>query len=132
MQRFDIDFDHGALSSSGSSVGVGLQNAASNTLWEFFLTGDSDHYMLRDAEGLRDSGIPKSDESLHISFRLTAAKEYMAEIAAGLSMKKFKGRIIDDADQLVAQVHVWNLDAGSGSAHDVYVNRMTILPAGKR
>lgn len=131
-QRFDIDFDHGNLGEAGSSVGIGLQNAASNTLWEVYLPGDGANYMYRDGDGEHDSGIPKSTESLHISFRLTTAKDYTAEIAAGFSMKKYKGRLVDDPDKGVAQVHIWNLDAGSGSSRDVYINRMTILPAGKR
>ena len=131
-QRFDIDLDHGEAGVAGASIGVGVQNAASNTLWEFFLPGEAANYQYRDGDGEHDSGIPKSAEGLHVSFRLTSSKDYSVEIAAGFSMKKFKGRLIDDPDKAVVQAHVWNLDAGAGSTHDVYVNRMAILPAGKR
>ncbi|MFH0908038.1 MAG: serine/threonine-protein kinase [bacterium] len=131
-ERFDIDFDHGKVGANGPSVGLGLQNAASNTLWEFYLAGGSANYVLRDADGERDSGIRRSTEALHISFRLTSSKQYAADIAAGFSMKNFKGRLISDTDPDVVQVYVWNFNAGEGSAHDTYVNRMVILPTDNR
>ena len=41
-----IDFDHGLVEKDGPSVGIGMQNAATNNLWEFFFTGGTANYTI--------------------------------------------------------------------------------------
>ena len=125
-RKFVIDFDHGLIE-KGGSVGLGLQNAASNTLWEFFFPGGAEHYTVRDAGGERDSGIPFSQGSVRVEFRLTSPTEYVAVIIADTSTITLKGALITADDQQVRVVHVWNYNAGEGSPHDVYFNHIAIV-----
>jgi hypothetical protein len=131
-QRFEIDFDHGQVGKGGPSVGLGLQNGASNTLWEFYFSGGSKTYVVHDADGHRDSGIPYTTDGIHINFQLTSPTEYVAEIAAGLETKKVTGRLVDEPDQQVRVVRLWNFNAGDGSKRDIYFNRIAVLPVRRR
>lgn len=123
-----IGFDHGFIGPDGASVGLGVQNAASNNLWEFFSRGGETNYVVHDALGMRDSGIPLSAESLLVEFRLVSESDYAATVIAGLTTFTLKGSLISRPDASVRIIHLWNHDAGPGNIHDAYFNNLSVAP----
>lgn len=126
-RRFLIDFDNGKIKTKSSSVGWGLQNRTSNTLWEFYFAG-GENYTVHDGGGQRDSGIPMTVNGLHCEFILTEPLKYSAAISAGGVTNRLTGTLISDPDHRIAIVHFWNANAGPGKSHDVYFNNLKITP----
>ena len=124
-QRFMIDIDNG-LVDPGASVGLGLQNGNSNTLWEFFFVGGNRNYTVRDGTGEINTGIPFTTRGLHCTFVLTEATAYAVDIVCEGQTNTLKGRLIDNPDQEISRIHLWNFNAGSGPDHDVYFNSIQI------
>ena len=124
-QYFAIDFDSGKIKSRGGSVGWGLQNITSNTLWEFYYAG-GETYIVRDGSGENDSGIPMTAKGMHCEFRLTEPLRYSATITANGVTNVLAGTLIGDPDHRIRILHLWNSNAGPGKNHDVYFNNLRI------
>jgi hypothetical protein len=124
-QRFTFDFDNGAIELGGSSAGWGLQNATSNTLWEFYSAG-GETYIMRDGNGEANSGIQFTTNGLHFEFRLTERSKYSVMISSGGMTNMLAGKLIEDPDQRISMLHLWSFNVGRGKDHDVYFNNLRI------
>jgi len=129
-EKFRMDFDNGYVD-TGGSVGLGLQNAAGQTLWEVFFAGGGNFYMNNDAAGVVATTVGFGDEGLHVDFTLTGPAAYTMTLTRrdGVS-QTINGNLIGQADQNIAQVHAFNWNAGAGSDHDAYFNSMLVPEPG--
>ena len=125
-RRFMFDFDNGKIDLGGSSAGWGLQNAASNTLWEFYSAG-GDTYIMRDGYGEANSGIRFTTNGLHFEFSLIEKASYSVTILSGGTTNIRTGKLIECPDQSISMLHLWSFNAGPGKDHDVYFNSLKIV-----
>ncbi len=126
-QTVNFSFDNGYFA---GTVGVGLQNAAGDNLWEFYYTTGNASYTNSDGNGAVLSGLGFGDEGIDFSFTLTGAASYSLSVTRkdGVAYTNNTGALIANADQAIAQVRIFNSNAGAGSANDVYANSMSVVP----
>jgi hypothetical protein len=124
-QVVQMALDNGWVSSE-KSVGVALQNADSNSLWEFYFLGGTNNYYVKDASGSTYSSIPFTGDGLQIAFQLTGPAAYSADVSVGTNTWNFTGSLIADANQEIAQLQCWNFEAGSGENYDVFLNSLSV------
>ncbi len=117
-----LRFDNNLIQSSGQ-VGVGLLNAAGQVLMEFFFIGGQATYRVNDNAGSRLTLIPWSSSGWDISIRVAAAGQY--HLTCGPYV--VSGLLKNQADQSVAKIRLWNVNAGSGSDHDVFVDQVRVI-----
>ena len=134
-QRFRIDLDNGWIGSGGPSVGFGLQNSASNNLWEFYFAGGDGSYTINRNGGVFATGIPFTGNGLHVDFGFTGTTNFTVDITAyfnaghtSFTNYTFTGSLLAQADQGVRQLHIWNANAGSGPNYDAFFNSMSVIP----
>jgi len=122
-----IDMDNGYIT-SGSSVGVSIQNAEGQNLWEWYFSGGASDYSYHDNSGYNSSTLGWSQTGMHIAFTLTSTNTYTATVTltSGGSFTT-SGTLISESDFGVAQARAFNYTAGSGSAYDFFVNNISIL-----
>jgi serine/threonine protein kinase len=127
-QQLILRMDHGKVRPGGPSVGVGLQNASSNNLWEFFIAGGDKEYIIHDgADDGHSSRIPYTEDGIRIQFRLTSTAEYVAEIIVGSKTNRRTGKLIAEADKGIRVIHLWNFNAGDGHTYDAYFNDLSVI-----
>ncbi len=122
-QTVICNLDNGWIQ-GGSTVGVGLQNAAGQNLWELFFTGGNPSYTVNDAGGAILTPVPFGDEGLNIAFTLVAPNAYQ------LTMTQFNGNTFGWGGLLMAppigaqtidQFRFFNFNAGGGGSFDAYL-----------
>lgn len=118
-------FDNGWID-NGGTAGIGLRNAAGNTLWEFYFAGGTNNYYLNDQGGSVYTAIPFTGDGLQMAFQLTDPTNYVVEVTRGGVTQMFSGSLIAQADAGIAQVRCWNNQAGSGSNADVFLNSLSV------
>jgi hypothetical protein len=125
-QQFTLSFDNGFVDPS-TSVGFVLEDSSSNDLLDFRFTGGNANYTVFDNSGSVDTGIGFTDEGLNLTFTLTGANSYSLLIAplVGTSTN-ITGTLLNSGD--VEQVRIFNINAGSGSSFDMYVNDLQVIP----
>ncbi len=124
-QTFMVSMDNGFIN-TGSGVGVALQNAQSNTLWEFFFNGGDNFYNI--SGGSTDIGWTSG--GLDIEFTLIGPTNYRTRITPlGGSTRTNTGNLASAANMSIAMVKAWNWNAGSGSDYDVFFNNLKIVTA---
>ncbi len=127
-QTFHVAFDNGFID-SGTGIGIGLQNAGGQTLWQFYFNGGDTNYNLSGISG--GSGIPFTSAGMDIAFTLTGPTNFSVTITPnGSSIKTFTGNLGTNADSSITLFRAWNYAAGAGSDHDVFFNRMAITGPG--
>lgn len=112
-----LRFDNNAVQ-SGGQVGIGWLNASGQVLAEFFFVGGQATYRVNDRAGSRVTLVPWSKGGWDLSLRVAAPGEYHLTCGDYIVNGLFKNL----ADQTVATVRIWNANAGSGSANDLYVD----------
>lgn len=126
-QSVSFDFDNGYIDSG--TVGVGLQNAAGNNLWEMFFAGGNANYSNNDAAGVVATTVGYGDEGLKVKFTLTGAASYTVVYTRRDGVNQtINGNLIANADQGIAQLRWFNFNAGPGTDHNAYLNNLSIVP----
>ncbi|MES2598439.1 MAG: hypothetical protein V4662_24100 [Verrucomicrobiota bacterium] len=127
-QGIDLDFDNGFVN-SGGTVGVSLQNAAGQNLFEFFFTGGNPNYRRNDFGGVVDTTTGFTDNGLDFSFALNSATGYTASLAG----TAFSGSLISQTDQAIARVRVFNSsNQGNNGDNDLFFNNLAVSPEPSR
>ncbi len=127
-QGIDLDFDNGFVN-SGGTVGVSLQNAAGQNLFEFFFTGGNPNYRRNDFGGVVDTATGFTDNGLDFSFALNSVTGYTASLAG----TAFSGSLISQTDQAIARVRVFNSsNQGNNGDNDLFFNNLAISPEPSR
>ena len=125
-QTFRVAFDSGYID-TGRGVGVGLQNATGQTLWQFFFNGGDTNYSI--TGGTTDIGW--TGAGMDVEFTLTGPTTYSAKIFPNGSLPRtITGNLEPNADSSIVLFRAWNYSAGSGSDYDVFFNRVEIIGAG--
>lgn len=127
-QSFSTAFDTGFIF-GGGTVGIGLLNAAGETLWELSFVGGSSFYRYQDGSGIFDTAVEFGTEGLALSVLLTSPGVYEMDLvrADGMSYTA-TGPLAFLADQDIAQIRVFNDGAGPGFPRDFFINNMEVIP----
>ena len=124
-QTFSVRMDNGYIN-TGSGVGVALQNAQSNTLWEFFFNGGDTYYNI--TGGTTDIGW--TADGVDVEFTLVGSTSYLARITPlGGTTRTNSGHLASAANMSITMFKGWNWNAGSGSDYDVFFNNLKITTA---
>jgi hypothetical protein len=119
---FSVQMDNNHVD-TGSGVGVALQNATGDTLWQFFFNGGDETYSRSGGE----TDIGWSDAGLSIQFEQLADAAYQVLITpAGGTTRTYVGMLEPAVDQAVARFRAWNYSSGSGDEANYYVNDLCI------
>lgn len=128
---FTLAMDNGFLDNTGTpqpTVGFGLQNASGQNLFEFIFIGGQSNYKTVSGAGTVDTGLAFSDEGLTIAFSLTSPTTYQVTITrlAGGNATLSGSLSNPPGGQSIAQVRLFNANAGSGGSRDACFNSMTL------
>lgn len=126
-QQFMIDYDNGWLG-GGSSVGVGLQNASGENLFEWYFSGGDSFYTINKYGGVGATTNGWTDGGLKLQFGLISSTNFSLSVIQGTQTNTYSGSLLAQADQGIQQVHVWNYNAGSGANYNGYINSMQVIP----
>ncbi len=114
---FSIDFDNGNIN-AGATVGFGMQNAGGDNLFEVFYTGGDSFFTFNDSSGANMGTTGFTTDGLNFSFQLTGAAAYSATLGTEFRT----GSLIANGDQAIAQIRVFNFNAGNGDANNIFFN----------
>jgi hypothetical protein len=129
-QSLQVDFDNGNVP-NGATVGVGLQNAAGQNLWEVYFVGGGATYINNDAAGPVPTVVPWGNEGLHVDFTLTGPVSYTMTLTRRDGIfQTINGSLIMpvNMDQGVAQFRAFNAGLAGGDENNFYVNSLAIIP----
>lgn len=118
---FSVRFENNWIQ-DGGTVGISLQNRFGQSLFEFLFIGQTENYLINDAELARDTGIPYTDGGLDLTFELTSATDYRFTANA----VEITGTLASTSEALVRQFRAFNSNAGGGSDHNVYFTDLAI------
>ncbi len=133
-RTFSLDVDNGYIN-NGSTVGYALRNSSAVQLFEIYFAGGGSAYQISTGGNTASptyasTGIGFTDKGLHVEVTLTSGTTYTATIsAAGAPNQTFTGNLITPSSGTsdVADVRVYNVNAGSGSTNDAYFNSPTVV-----
>ena len=124
-QTFSVRFDNGSVN-SGSGVGVALQNAGGETLWQFYVNGGDAFYTLNGT--LTD--IAKTTNGLDVAVTLSGSTSFVARITPlGGTTYAYAGNFAAATNMAASVFRAWNWNAGAGSVYDFYFNNLQIVAA---
>lgn len=124
---FKIDMDNGWVE-SGGTVGLGLRNSADENRLEVYFVAGNTNYTVHDNSGARDSGVPFTDEGLHIEVTITGADSYSITIFRledGTSAT-LTGTLGGTTSTAIDRVRLFNANAGSGTERNLFFNNIAI------
>lgn len=128
-QTVRVDFDNGYIG-AGFSDGIGVQNTAGQTLWEWYFPGGGTNYINHDAAGNITTTIPYGDEGIHVDFTSTGPSSYQVVVTRRDGVTQtITGQLIAATDQGVAQFRCWNYSAGVNNPYNMMINNLQIVPA---
>jgi PEP-CTERM motif-containing protein len=133
-QTVSIDIDQG-FQGNPSTVGIGLQNGAGSNLVEvYYVGGDAvNSWKVNDNGGQANlsPNVGFTSNGLHLSLTLTSATTYSATLS-GLNgdsdSASFSGTLDSQSDEGIAQIRLFNFNAGGGSASDAFFNNLAVVP----
>ncbi|MGD9872979.1 MAG: hypothetical protein AB7T27_01790 [Kiritimatiellia bacterium] len=124
-QTLSVKLDNGYIN-TGSGVGVAVQNATGDTLWEFFFNGGDQYYNITGSS----SDIGWTSSGLEIEFSLTGPTSYVSRITPlGSSTRTNTGNLASSPNSTVTVFRAWNWNAGSGSDYDIFFNSLKLTTA---
>jgi len=131
-QTISVSFENGIVD-VGAGVGVAMQNASGDTLWQFYYNGGDTYYSISG----NTNDISNTTNGLQIAFRLTGPTNYSATITPlGGSTRVIEGNLDSTANSTnITVFRAWNFNAGPDSIRDVFFNNLkvvTIDPEGSR
>lgn len=127
-QTIQFDLDNGYVNSSGPTVGVSLQNASGNNVWDFYFSGGASSYAINAGSVSPSVSIPYTANGLRVILTLTSSTTYSATIQTlngGSSYGPFTGNLLNPTGgQGITRFRAFNYNAGSGANYDFYVNNI--------
>lgn len=128
--RFEISMDNGFVD-NGSTVGFGLQNAAGNNLVEYFFVGGNSNYTVN-ADSVSGTTPGFTDEGMTLTFTVTDADSFtltIDELADGIGVNHtVTGDFLSAPDQRIAQIRMFNFNAGGGGERNLFFNSISAVP----
>ena len=125
-QTVAVRFDHGFIN-AGSGVGVAMQNAQGDTLWQFFFNGGDTNYNLTGST----SDLTWSPGGFDVAFTLTGPTSYLSRITPlGGATRTNAGNLAATTNHAITAFRAWNYNAGAGSDFDVFFNQLRLLSPG--
>lgn len=125
-QILGVAFDNGYID-GGKSVGMALQNAAGETLWEFYFSGGDTRYTVNDGSGSRATPVSFSGDGLWIEFERTGTTDCLVRVTDAAGTRYwFAGSLMTQADQQIVRMRFWNYEAGAGSDADLFINSLSV------
>lgn len=129
-QHVKVDFDNG-FAQSGNTVGIGLQNAAGQNLWEVYFVGGGAFYINNDAAGPAPTTVAYGDEGLHVDFMLTGAASYTMTLTRRDGVfQTINGNLINPGgttpDQNITQFRAFDANGPGGDANNFYINSLAV------
>ena len=114
----------------GGGVGVALQNAAGDTLWQFWFNGGDEFY--NRSGGQTDVGWTPA--GIDLSMELTGATTYTLTVhPQGGAAQTYAGEWEENADQVVARFRAWSWDNGVNNEDndfDFFVDDLAVTEPG--
>lgn len=120
-QTFSVRMQHGNVD-NGSRVGVSLQNAAGQKLFELFRLGGDSTYWINDAT----SAISIVSGPIDIEVTLIGPTNFSARINANGTPHMIDGALIAQGDATITRFRAWNYSAGGGSEYDFTFNDLSL------
>lgn len=106
----------------GKGIGIGFQNRFGQDLMEFYFIGGDAEYTLRDADGVRASGLGWRETGWAITFELTSTETYRFTFGTNI----YTGSFLDSSEEAVQQVRFWNFSSGGGSNYNFFVTDLIV------
>lgn len=124
-QTVQFDMDNGWVN-NGTSVGVGLQNASGQNVWEIFFSGGASGYSVNGS--LLSPTVPYTANGLRITFTLLTATTYSATIQilnGGATYGPYTGTLLSPGGgQSITRFRAFNFNAGAGVNNNFFVNNI--------
>ncbi len=123
---FTIYMDNGSIQ-TGGSVGFGLRNSSSQNVLEFYFSGGASNYTVADGTGTGSTGLAYTDQGLETVFTFTSPTFYHMQatrLTDSASVRMY--RKLGQTDKTVANLRLFNFEAGSGDAHNLYFNSIAV------
>ncbi len=125
-QSVRVSLDNGFID-AGSGVGVALQNATGQTLWEFYFNGGDQVYNI--SGSTTDVGWTSS--GIDVEFTLSGPTAYTTKITPlGGTTRTNTGNLNAMPNTTITLFRAWNYNAGAGSDYDVFFNNLQLLSPG--
>lgn len=122
-QTLGVKMDNGFIN-TGSGVGVALQNAGGDTLWQFFFNGGDTNYNITGST----TDIGWTSGGIDVEVTLTGPTSYVSRIRPlGGSTRTNTGHLASAANMTVTVFRAWNWNAGAGSDYDVFFNSLRLI-----
>ena len=124
-QTFSVQFDNGYID-TGYGVGIALQNASGDTLWECYFNGGDATYNLTGTQ----TDIGWTSNGIAIALTLSSPTSYVATLTpVGGAARTYAGNFTAASNRSATVFRAWNWNAGSGADHDFFFNRLQIETA---
>ncbi|MDD4735466.1 MAG: carbohydrate-binding protein [Kiritimatiellae bacterium] len=122
---FSVKLDNNFIE-TGKGMGIALQNAAGQTLWQFWFNGGDINYNMTSVESTQ---LGWTGDGLEIDFKLTDTNSFEATVTpAGSPEAVFSGVLNSQTDKTVSQFRAWNYSTGAGTEYNVYFDDISITP----
>jgi len=121
--KFDNSFVDAPHLGPIGTVGISLQNASGENLFEFYFVGGGGYYKVNDSSGERNSAQSFTQDGLLLRFKPVDASLYKFEYGT----HTITGNVSSAGDQAVSKFRVFNYSAGDGAAYDLFINDLTVL-----
>ena len=131
-QSFAFSLDNGYVDNSGGAVGVALENASSNTVWEFLYVGGNatGTYGINDGSGSINTGISYLEYGMTLVFTLTSPTTYSVRIMpVGGSTTTIAGPLKNPSGgQYITQLRFYNNEplSGNGCNYNCFLNTISV------
>jgi uncharacterized repeat protein (TIGR03803 family) len=133
-----LDMDNGYNDEYGSAVGFTLRtgdaassptNYTTGARFQFYLGGGNSDYMVVDASGTRDTGMPVTYSGLHVTFTLGTNDSYtLTIISYGTgATNSLSGMLAGTPGSTLDSIALFNNDNGPDSEHDVFFNSLALV-----
>lgn len=117
-----LDFDNGFID-PGSEVGIRFRNPSGVSISTLKFVGGEDHYEIDDSIIGFDTDIDFTDDGFNVKLTLdSSAGDYTLEVGTS----SFSGRTLGSLSTTIAEIEVFNSDAGVNDPRNVFFNTLSI------
>jgi endoglucanase len=131
-QTFTFSIDNGYVDNGGGAVGVALENASSNTVWEFLYIGGNTggYYAINDGTGTNNTPITYTTSGLTVVFTLTSSGAYLVQVTAIGGSSSISNGILKSptGGQGISQFRFYNNEplSGNTSSYNCFLNAISV------